>query len=342
MPAPVPDATIALHDTSDVRLVADVGGTNARFATVGASAHDLERIETLRCGDYPRIEDAFDAYFREHGIESVKEVCMAVAGPVDLDLSNLPNNPWAFSRLALERSLGARLTITNDFTAQAFCIDALCPEELVWFGSPRPMEPGIRTVLGPGTGLGVAVQMTNRDIIPSEGGHVGFAPSNEHQVEILGALLSRYHRVSVERLLSGPGLENIFWANCQIDRPDPPVECQPSSASEISRLAAQGNTVALKTIDDFFDILASFAGDMALMNWSTGGVYVSGGVVEKLAHFLDNDRFRARFEDKGRFTHFCETVPLAWITHEYPGLLGCAVILAEARPVEAKTSGSST
>ncbi len=323
-----PDAMRASHATRDVVLVADVGGTNARFATVAGGAGELHRIEVLRCADYPHIDDAIDAYLSMHGIETLSEVCVAVAGPVDQDLADLPNNHWAFSRRALERSLGARLTVINDFTAQALSIDVLGADQLVWFGTPRAVDPGIRTVLGPGTGLGIAVQMVDGDIIPSEGGHVGFAPANEHEIEILGALLPRYRRVSAERLLSGPGLENIFWANRRILHPEESVGREVPPAREIGRLAAEGDPLALRAVHDFFDILASFAGDVALFTWSTGGVYLSGGVVRKLSAFLDIERFRARFEDKGRFTRFCETVPLAWITHEYPGLLGCAAALA--------------
>lgn len=326
-----------------VSLVADVGGTNARFATVGAEPHDLHRIEVLPCGDFPHIGDAIDAYLKGHDIEDLLEVCIAVAGPVDHEWIDLPNNHWAFSRNGLQASLGVPLTILNDFTAQAMCIDALLDTDLVWFGKPRAVDPGIRTVLGPGTGLGVAVQMLDGEIIPSEGGHVGFAPFNEHEIEILSALLGRYRRVSVERLLSGPGLENIFWANRQLTRSDARPEPEHLSAKEIARLAAQGDALARRTVDDFFDILATFAGDVALFTWSTGGVYLSGGVFRKLSSLLDVERFRARFEDKGRFTRFCETVPLAWITHEYPGLLGCAVGLrADSSPNGTRLAEAST
>lgn len=333
MTVPTSESATTPPTTRDVVLVADVGGTNARFATVGATAHQLDRIEILRCADYDRIEDAIDAYLLLHDIESLSEVCLAVAGPVDQDLADLPNNHWAFSRRALELSLGVPLTILNDFTAQVLCVDVLQPDELQWFGTPRPVDPGIRAVLGAGTGLGVGIQMPNRDVIPSEGGHAGFAPVNDHEIEIFRVLQQRYRRVSAERLLSGPGLENIFWANRQIERPDPSADRETRSARQIAQMAAEGDRLAQRTVHDFFDILATFAGDIALFTWSTGGVYLSGGVVRKLSAFLDTGRFRARFEDKGRFTRFCETVPIAWITHEYPGLLGCAAVLKQGQLV---------
>lgn len=310
-----------------IRLVADLGGTNVRFAIRGASPHDLRRIEVLRCADYPTAGDAVTDYLGRNQIKRMLELCMAVAGPVEKDLIDLPNNHWSFSLSALRRQLGVPLTVVNDFTAQALAIDALEPEDLLWFGSPRPAGPGIRTVLGPGTGLGIAVQTVNGEVIPSEGGHVSFAPSNEHEADILRSLLSRFHRVSAERIISGPGLENIYWANRQLLESDPLPEHEECPAHRVARLASEGDPIAIRTVRDFFDALAAFAGDMALFAWSTGGIYLSGGVMRSLSEFLDIERFRSRFEDKGRFSGFCKTVPLAWITHDYPGLLGCATIL---------------
>jgi glucokinase len=318
--------------SNGARVVADIGGTNARFATLGATAHDLERIEVLRCADYRSIEDAIDHYRRTQGIDSLGEVCLAVAGPTDQDRTDPPNNPWAFSRRALERDLGAPLTVINDFTAQARCIDALYPGELSWLGEPRPTERGIRAVLGPGTGLGVSVETLQGEIIPSEGGHAGFAPTNGEEVEVLRLLMSRFGRVSAERLLSGPGLENLYWAHRRIAEPQGPAMTNGPSAAEIADLAAQGDSLAAKTVGSFFDVLASFAGDVALFAWATGGVYLSGGVMHKLAAFLDPERFRARFEEKGRFSRFCQAVPVAWISHELPGLLGCAAALLQCSP----------
>lgn len=332
MASPTPGAERGVTHQEGIRLVADVGGTNARFAVVGRSAHDLQGIETLRCADYPRIQDAITDYLRRHDIGCVSEMCMAIAGPVEQDLVELLNNHWSFSLTALRDTLEAPLTVINDFTAQSLSLDVLEPDELAWFGAPRPVVPGIRAILGPGTGLGIAVQMTGGEIIPSEGGHVGFAPSDEHQMEILRALLHRYARVSAERILSGPGLENLYWANRRIAGLGPSEEQERRPAHQIARLAAEGDPLALRAVHDFFDILATFAGDVALFSWSTGGVYLSGGVMRWLFDFLDVGRFRARFEDKGRFAHFCETVPLAWITHEYPGLLGCAAVLERATP----------
>lgn len=314
--------------TSDgpARLVADLGGTHARFATLDPLG-GLEGIEIMTCADFPRMEDAIGAYVQRHGVEYLTEVCLAVAGPVDQDPVELPNNHWTFSRQEMERHLGAPLTLINDFTAQALSIDRLGPEDVRWIGLPRPHEGGCRVVVGPGTGLGVALHVPGGEVMSSEGGHVGFAPTSEHEIELLRALMTRFRRISMERFLSGPGLENLYWANWHIERGHVDTGWSRISAREISELASRGDAIAVRTIEDFFDILATFAGDLALTAWATGGVYLSGGVLRKLVTLWDFQRFRARFEDKGRFTRVCETVPIAWIRFDHPGLLGCAAAL---------------
>lgn len=309
------------------RIVGDLGGTHARFATLGCTGY-LERVDVLACADFPRFEDALAAYRDEHGIRAVAEICLAVAGPAERDPVGLLNNHWSLSRRSLEESLGARVLVINDFTAQALSIEVLGEDDLLWLGTPRPQAPGIRGVVGPGTGLGVAIQMPSGEVVPSEGGHVGFSPVSEHQIDLLRALHSRYRRVSVERLASGPGLENLYWANHRLRSGVVDEGAGHRSAPEIGALARQGDPLALRSVEDFFDIFATFAGDLALMAWTQGGIYLSGGVLRHLMPFFDPERFRARFEDKGRFTPFCETVPMAWIRAEHPGLLGCSVALA--------------
>lgn len=321
-------STGSLPHSAGVRIVADVGGTNARFATVGSAPPELERVEVVACADYPGIEEAISGYLRRHGIDTVLGVCLAVPGPVEEDPIDLPNSPWSLDRAELEPRIGAPLLVLNDFTAQALSIDLLRNEELTWVGSPRPPDKAYRAVIGPGTGLGVAVQTPAGDIVPSEGGHVSFAPTNHHEIELLRELLERYGRVSAERVLSGPGLENLYWANERLL--DPGSEPPDRPAPEIAQMAARGHPVARRTIADFLDILATFAGDVALLAWATGGVFLSGGVSGKLMEFSDVGRFRARFEDKGRFREFCERVPVAWITAEHPGLLGCVAAVRAA------------
>lgn len=305
-----------------IKLVSDIGGTNARFAYVCEDNDQLSGIEVFPCSDFPLLEDAIRAYMGRVGANRIDGICLAVAGPVTADWIDLPNNHWAFSRKELEASLGVAVDIINDFSAQVLSIDGLAEDELQWLGAPRPGGVGVKAVMGPGTGLGVAAMLASGDILPSEAGHVAFAPVDEHEAKLLKMLWQRYHRVSVERVLSGPGLANLYWANCRLDGYERELP-----APEITAGAQAGDRYCLQAVTDFFAILASMAGDVALMMGAANGVYLSGGILPRILNFLDDDRFRQRFEDKGRFKQFNAAVPLAVVRAEHPGLRGCAQAL---------------
>ncbi len=302
-------------------IVADIGGTNARFAMV-AEDDALQELQIFPCADYPHLEDAIRSYMQIAAVADVSGICLAIAGPAEGDYVDLPNNHWQFRPSELQASLGVPLKVINDFTAQALCLDLLSERQFHWLGQPRPKGGQIRAVVGPGTGLGVAAILPGGDIIPSEGGHVAFAPSNDHELALLRVLWQRHGRVSVERLLSGQGLQNLYWANAQLLG-----EEREMSPQNISAGAAAGDALCNKAVEDFCDILASATGDVALMFWAADGLYLSGGILPKIWEFVEPERFRKRFEDKGRFREFCESLPIALVGAEQPGLLGCFAAL---------------
>jgi glucokinase len=306
-----------------VRLVGDIGGTNARFAFVEEGSKDLNRIENFPCASFLHFIDAILHYIKRNDIKNINCACFAVAGPVGQDWIDLPNNHWAFSCGEIEAQLGIRVSIINDFSAQALCISALDEAELRWLGSARPLLAAtVKAVLGPGTGLGVSAIMPSGDIVPSEGGHVSFAPQSPHEIELLKQLWTRYERVSVERLLSGMGLANLYWANCRLAGLERELD-----APGVTAGAREGDEYCRLAVADFYAILGSVAGDLALTMGATGGVYISGGIVPAMLDLLDENIFRARFNDKGRFKRVCEDAPLAIILVAYPGLLGCVAAL---------------
>ncbi len=306
------------------QIVADIGGTNARFACLRPGYAELSEIEVFPCADFPFFVDAIRAYMRRGHIEHVDKICLAIAGPVESDLIDLPNNHWSFTRSEIQMSLGASVTIINDFNAQALSIDGLSESELYWIGGARPKGGQIKAVAGPGTGLGVSALLPSGDILPSEGGHIAFAPLNDHEVGLLRQLQRRYDRVSVERVLSGMGLANLYWANCAIDGYEREL-----SAPDISAGARAGEPYCQQAITDFFAILGSVSGDIALMMRATDGVYLSGGILPRLMDLLDEYLIRRRFDNKGRFTKICSTTPLAIVLAEHPGLRGCAEALRQ-------------
>jgi glucokinase len=308
---------------SSIQIVADIGGTNARFAYLEGGSKELRGIEVFPCAGFTFLIDAIRAYMERGHVGWVDNICLAVAGPVESDWIDLPNNHWAFSQRELEESLQVTLTIINDFSAQVLSIDALSEDELQWLGTPRPQGGGVKAVMGPGTGLGVSAMLPSGEILPSEAGHVAFAPVNAHEANLLEILWQRYDRVSIERVLSGTGLANLYWANCRLDGHERELP-----APEITAGAQAGDEYCLRAVADFYAILASMAGDVALMMGAGDGVYLSGGIIPRILDFLDEDKFRDRFEDKGRFREFNSQVPLAIVTAEQPGLCGCVQALS--------------
>ena len=305
-----------------VQIVADIGGTNARFAYVESGSDQLLGVEIFPCADFPLFIDAIRTYIGRDQVSLVEQICLAVAGPVESDSIDLPNNHWAFSRTQLQTSMDVPVIIINDFSAQVLCIDALRDSELQWIGPARPKGDQVKAVLGPGTGLGVSAMLPGGGILPSEGGHVAFAPLNEHEVALQGELRRRYERVSVERILSGMGLANLYWANCRLDGHERELP-----AAEVTAGALAGDQYCLRAVADFCAILASVSGDVALMMGANDGVYLSGGILPRLLTLLDENIFRQRFDDKGRFSEICSQIPLAIVLAEHPGLRGCVEAL---------------
>jgi glucokinase len=315
--------------TTNIQIVADIGGTNARFACAAAGSDALQHIQTLQCADHPGIEQALRAYLAGIRIplDKLAAVCLAIAGPVEQDLIRLTNNPWTFSRAELASALGCNVYIINDFFAQASCLSVLGDDELQWWGTPRPGGGRVRVVLGPGTGLGVAGISGDGEILPTEGGHIAFAPTNEHELQVLELLWKQFDRVSVERLLSGPGLCSLYEANAALDG----KSVDAADPATITRGAQQGDALCLRTLGDFLDILANVAGDYALGMGARDGVYLTGGILPKLGTLIDRARFRRHFEAKGRMQPYCANTPLALITAENTGLRGS---LAALRRIE--------
>jgi len=319
-------------------IVADIGGTNARFACIesGVDRVRLQYLSVVQCNGFPGVSGALD-YYVSHlcaqlnvGSVSINAVCLAIAAPIENDFIDLPNNHWCFtkSELAseLKKEFAADLLIINDFTAQIMAVETLAGTEISpvhnAVASELNNEGGVIAALGAGTGLGVAARLPSGEVLPSEGGHIGFAPSNEHEIELLRWLLKRFDRVSVERIVSGQGLENLFWANSVIAG-----EERELSAEAVSQGAFDGDNMCLATVKDFANILGSVAGDVALVTGARGGVYIAGGIVPKLLPLLDTAQIRKRFNAKGRYGDYCAAIPLFIVLAEQPGLRGCAQAL---------------
>ncbi len=311
-------------------LVADIGGTNARFALVeldAATAVELLAQETLPTVDYPNLSDAAKYYLQnvDYNREEIGSGSFAVAGAIDGDWFEMTNNPWAFSVQAVCSELDFdQLHLLNDFGAIAWSIPGLREDEFVSVGGGESDSDAPVAVLGPGTGLGVGgyiLQDNHFTALQTEGGHASFAPQNDLEIEILKVLQSRFGRVSWERVLSGPGLENIYAALVEILQKSEST----LSAKQITEGALlKGDALCIQALDQFCACLGSLAGDIALMLGARGGVNIAGGIVPRFVDFFVASSFRERFEMKGRFSEYNADISTHLVVAEQPGLLGAA------------------
>ena len=323
------------------RLAADVGGTNARFA-VASDEGSISLITRYSVDQYPSIEQAVSAFLDEvapHGFSGTPDAaCFALAGPIEGDEVRFTNSAWVASRSRLSRALGSSsVDFLNDFAAIGHAIPQLESSDWVQLGGGASHADYPIVVLGPGTGLGVCTLLGTEHgvtVIEGEGGHADFAPTNEEEALVLDVLSARFGRVSIERLLSGDGLLNIYGALMELERLSSgqsggSVVADPS---DVSALALAGSDpVAVGALTMFCNILGSVAGNLALTLGAKAGVYIAGGIPGKILSFLENSDVRARFEAKGRFQSYLQSIPLRVVIKEDLGLLGAAHFLANRR-----------
>jgi glucokinase len=314
--------------TNQLRLLADIGGTNARFALATAQG-EFVHIKVLGCADFATLSDAMSAYLEYAGntgaaVETIRHAAIAIANPVEGDLVSMTNHHWSFSINRLRDAHGLdSLLVVNDFAALAMALPHLQD-----FQKQRISDAGVLVanrpigLIGPGTGLGVAAVIptgTGRWIaLPGEGGHASFAPCSEQESAILGFLRQEFGHVSAERLLSGMGLELIHRAltGQRVDAPDITSRALDGSCDD-----------CLATVEQFCAILGSMAGNVALTLGATGGMYIGGGIVPRLGNLFSDSAFRERFEGKGRLAPYLQRIPTWLITEQYPALSGVSAML---------------
>lgn len=334
-------------DQTQCVLLADIGGTNARFALADLGADNpflIESARVYRVAEFPSLADAARHYLNETG-SKVRHGVFAVAGRVDGDEARITNHPWVIqvprlrSRLELE---GVRLI--NDFAAQAMAVSMLTSADVAQVGSagwaPINLSKNCTyAVIGPGTGLGAGgllVRDGKRIALDAEGGHVSFPPGNPEEIEILQRLSRHFGRVSNERLVSGPGLVNIHRALSEMVGQDP----GPLQPADVTARAVEGDALCLHTLDVFFAVFGAIAGDLVLTLGAWDGVFLCGGLVPRLLPQLQRSGFRQRFENKGRFSPTMGTIPVLANLHPQAGLLGAAATAVEvfgtAHPARAR------
>jgi glucokinase len=319
------------------RLLADIGGTYARFAletAPGVYGHTAQ----LRCADHADFESAVRAYLATRPAERINHAAVAIANPVEGDEVRMTNYHWQFSIEAMRSKLGFdTLVVVNDFTALAMALPRLGAQDRRQIGGGAARARSVVGLLGAGTGLGVSGLIPADDgwiALGTEGGHTSFSPRDDRELAVLQYVWKQLgdvnRHVSFERLLSGPGLELIYKALAE--RAGERVGKRASeglSAPEITRRALAGSdAVCVDTLDAFCAMLGTAAANLAVTLGALGGIYIGGGIVPRLGEWFDRSRFRERFQDKGRFSDYLAQIPTWVITAENATFHGVSAILS--------------
>lgn len=318
------------------RLIADIGGTYARFTLETAHGH-FEHTASLRCADHTDFHAAVIAYLATLPTLQIQHAAVAIANPVEGDQVRMTNYHWQFSIEQMRERLRLQtLVVVNDFTALALALPRLLPTQRRQVGGGVPVARSVVGLIGAGSGLGVSGLVPAGDgwvALGTEGGHTSFSPRDEREMDILRYAMTQHSHVSFERLVSGPGLELTFRA--LLHRAGQPVEALP--APEITRRALEGSdAVCREALEAFCAMLGTAASNLAVTQGAMGGVFIGGGIVPRLGAWFDRSPFRARFEDKGRFTEYLRAIPTYVITAEHATLDGAAAVLAgQLRGIEA-------
>jgi len=323
------ESKVVPNNSPSCLLIGDIGGTNARFALANPESPGFSREITLKCRDYESADIAINAYLKKIKALQPSIICIAAAGPIVDGGVRFTNNSWSLEESELEKNFkDARIRLLNDFEAIAYSIPHLSPGEYTPVGLAGTVDLGkaefMIGIVGPGTGLGTAgLSRRNGQIMPiiGEGGHNGFAPETQVQMEILAILRDRFDRVCDERLVSGPGIVNIYHALARIRGNN----FAHTTAAEIFSLAASNSDeMAQEAVEIFFEILGQVAGNLTLTLGAFDGIFIGGGIVARNPELIANSRFRSGFERKGRHRSLMEKTPTNIILHPHPGLLGAS------------------
>jgi len=314
-------------------LVADIGGTNARLAIatlLEGSGPVISNFETFPCSDYSELDDILQAYKTSLGGNLPKRACLAVAGPIIDRTAHITNLGWHLDATRLEHDFGFdSLLLVNDFAALARSTTTLVAEDLLPLRDCAPVTGGPVSVMGPGTGFGLALLVHHRSgytVVSAEGGHVSFVPHGDLETKVWASLQKSIGRVTVETLLSGVGLMRIYRELCHMHETTP-LNYDPRTISY--QALEHDDEICLQTLGVFCSMLGSVTGDIVLSHGATGGVFLGGGILPKIADFFLESDFVERFLDKPPMQKFVSKIPVNLIIAPDAALKGAALLYSE-------------
>lgn len=305
-------------------MVGDIGGTNARFALVAPGKSELMSIKTLQCTKFETVQEAIKSYLSSINDAEIVSACIASAGTTHLDVFKPANNDWVINKSNVSSALNdIQVNWINDFSAQALATTTLKSNDVIVINKGAVQPERVRLVIGPGTGLGTCglINSSNGWVpLPAQGGHSDFAPNSSLEIEIWTLLQKQFGHVAVERILSGPGIVNLYKALCQINE----KEVLFNSPSEITSAAIKVNpdSMSKETLHLFCRIFGSVTGSIALSTGCLGGIYITSDLVRNFLDFFIDSDFLKSFEDKGRLKYYMTDIPIFISKKENMGLIG--------------------
>jgi glucokinase len=312
-------------------LAADIGGTRARLSLSRASAHACHtlRCQEMPCAAHASAEDIIEAFLgMGQGGERPEAACLAVAGALEGQHIRMTNLPWEVDGERLRRRFGfSRVRLVNDFAAQAHGLACLGEDDLVTLHPGEPEAQGVRALIGPGTGLGMAIlsgALHAPQVFPSQGGLADFAPRTARELALCEGLLAGHGRVSIETLLSGSGIELLYRFAAGL----PPGAPSGRDAAGIGAAALAGEPIAAETLRLFARLLVAAAANLGLTVLATGGVYLTGGIVPRILPFLRAPELAEAFRDHPSMGAVLARIPLYAVCDALLGLKGAAQIAA--------------
>lgn len=312
------------NNVTSYNLAGDIGGTNARFAIVSQGSSELISIKTLQCEKFETIQQAIRFYLSSIEDIQISSACIASAGTVHLDTFKPANNDWVINKSDVSSALNnIQVSWINDFNAQALATTLLSNNDVITIKAGIEQPDRLRLAIGPGTGLGVCglIRLSSGWVsVPTQGGHSDLAPNTSLEIEVLTLLQKKFGHVAVERVLSGPGIVNLYEALCEINGKNILFH----SPSEITAAATNPNPdhLSKETLHMFCQMFGSVTGSLALASGSLGGIYITSDLVRNFLDFFIGSEFVQNFENKGRMKHYMTDIPIYLSKKENMGLLG--------------------
>jgi glucokinase len=310
---------------TDLNLVGDIGGTNSRFGLVAKGSKQVTHVEALKNDGFSGLEAAISQYLNNQGVTSLESAAVAVAAPVDREVIRLTNRDWSFSTSSLQKAANANhFRLLNDYEALALSLPHLAPEDLAQVGGTSPKPNALKVVLGPGTGLGMAMLAPlpggGWHALPGEGGHVTLPVVTAEELALRDAMMGRGNFAEVEDVLTGPGLYALY----KIIAGTPKFA---TSEDMLQAAIAGQDAAAEKTLQHFITFLARLSGDFAMALQAHGGVYLAGGIAPSIVQQLQSGSFRKTFDDHGRIAEVIHKIPVYVIVDKFPAFKGCVAAL---------------